>query len=587
MRKGGVLAVVVAGIAGVTGLAASGGGVAVATVESDNLFIRSAVVEVGARPNGSFGSDADAPAGWHGNVGNRVGFRSDRDKDGWGVGIDDGDFFLPGGPYEGWGVQVLGSPAQWNNDDTTSITGSFTPGGDTWGTWNAAAPVDGVAISQRYSVPSNGLQFLSIDVTLTNTNSSPVTVAYVRSFDPDNCQTRGSDVTINGGTSTCAGSYDTVNTIVAQAKAGATYSAVSATQDDGSYIDLRSADPDTTVYGDKGSWCDYELSDLFLMTDAAVTHSAASPVNTPNCSGSDGLFTEVGATVTSDATVGLVIQKTIAAGATVTFNVKYVLSLSAAAAVSDPSFVEPTTTPTVSPVVPPPPSVDPATTTPATVAPSTTVRPSATTLAPVAPAPAAPVPAREAGGSLPTLTPGASQVFENGVATPVDVFVQDETELVLRGDGFELKLAGDCSFGCTIRTEADGREVLELEENGVARVAGAGFMPGTPVYVWLFSEPTFLGELTVQADGSFAGVMPLAGVAPGTHTLQVNGTSFDGKPRTANLGVLLAPEGAPTPLPGVLPSTGVHPAMFLWVALFTSVGTALVWVSRRRPVTTR
>jgi len=249
----------------------------------------------------------------------------------------------------------------------------------------------------------------------------------------------------------------------------------------------------------------------------------------------------------------------------------------------------PTTTTPAAPVLPPNlpalVTVPVATSTlpPVTVAPSTTVVPSTT----VAPSTSVPAPVPVDGGVLPALAPGESQVFVDGVPEVVEVFVADSTSLVLRGDGFELNLAGECSFGCSIRADADGRQVLELEENGSARVEGDGFKPGTPVYAWLFSDPTFLGELTVQADGSFAGSVSIAGIPNGDHTLQVNGTSADGKVRTANLGVLVSPEGVPSPLPTVLPSTGADTGVLVWVVLLTVLGGALVWTSRRRTVPTQ
>jgi LPXTG-motif cell wall-anchored protein len=178
------------------------------------------------------------------------------------------------------------------------------------------------------------------------------------------------------------------------------------------------------------------------------------------------------------------------------------------------------------------------------------------------------------------LSPGASQVFENGAPTNVAVFVDNSTDLVLQGEGFELRLAGECSDGCSISTTPDGRQVLELEEGGLAKVAGEGFLPGTPVYVWLFSEPRFLGELTVQADGTFSGGMSLGDVEAGEHTLQVNGTSFDGVPRTANLGVLVNP-AAPTPSDGVLPTTGSNTTE-LWIIALTLLGGGLVLTTSRR-----
>lgn len=166
------------------------------------------------------------------------------------------------------------------------------------------------------------------------------------------------------------------------------------------------------------------------------------------------------------------------------------------------------------------------------------------------------------------------------MTTPVQVVVENATDLVLRGDGFELRLAGECSTECTVRTDASGRQVIELESNGAARVAGSGFLPGTPVYVWLFSTPTFLGELTVNTDGSFTGFVPLFGVETGTHTLQVNGTSFDGKPRTANLGVVVTPAAVPSP--GVLPATGTNNSnMVIWGWALLAGG-ALLLATRRR-----
>lgn len=63
----------------------------------------------------------------------------------------------------------------------------------------------------------------------------------------------------------------------------------------------------------------------------------------------------------------------------------------------------------------------------------------------------------------------------------------------------------------------------------------------------------FLGALRVADDGTFAGSVYLEGIAPGAHTLQVNGTSFDGNDRSANLGVIVAANTGPA---GSLPATG-------------------------------
>jgi hypothetical protein len=226
------------------------------------------------------------------------------------------------------------------------------------------------------------------------------------------------------------------------------------------------------------------------------------------------------------------------------------------------------------PPPPPPPVVpelvtDPVSTVPSSSVPSPRMLPPATS---TVPAPA-PVPV---GGVLPSLVPGVSQVLVDGVPESVEVFVEASTDVVVRGEDFELRVAGECSAGCTIETSSDGRLVLTLEERGVVNVSGEGFLAGTPVFVWLFSEPKFLGELTVLADGTFAGSVALGEIAPGGHTLQVNGTSFDGRQRTVNLGVLVNASGVS------LPATGSDAGVLVWALVLVVVGVTLVAVTRRR-----
>ena len=164
---------------------------------------------------------------------------------------------------------------------------------------------------------------------------------------------------------------------------------------------------------------------------------------------------------------------------------------------------------------------------------------------------AGPRPVPTVNGSLPQLPPGVSQVFEKGIPVKVSLEVVDGSRLALRGPDFELVLSGDCGGGnCEISTDASGRETLVLELDGIARVSGFGFLPGSLVHVWIFSDPVYLGALTVAEDGTFAGPMLLAGIPEGEHTLQVNGISFDGAERTADLGVLVAGPQAQLPVTG-------------------------------------
>jgi hypothetical protein len=168
---------------------------------------------------------------------------------------------------------------------------------------------------------------------------------------------------------------------------------------------------------------------------------------------------------------------------------------------------------------------------------------------PSTPATTVPAPIPDLTGLLPRMRPGEATVFSNNEVIPIEVFFDDRTALNLRGQDWQLRLTGDCSSGCTLASDATGRDTLLLRRDGNALVDGFGFMPGTLVHFWIFSDPVYLGSLPVDADGTFDGSVFLSGIDPGEHTLQVNGISFDGQDRSANLGVLVAAVEPPTTLP--------------------------------------
>lgn len=276
-----------------------------AQIVSGEAFLSNGIVEIGTRDNASYGSDHDAPVGYHPRTdnGNTLGFVSDRDKDGWGVGTDDGDFFTPGSPFEGWALQVDSGTTIWNTDSITGIAGTnsnaVTAGGSASVTWDSTAPYDGVSVKQVTSIAADS-QTLVSTVTLTNTTGSPIAdVYYSRAVDPDNCVTAVS--------APCTGDYSTTNTLVQQKSSGDPSSVVSATATDGSYIDLRT-DADSVV----GLGSCSTLANAFLST----------------C----GNSLTKGATVFQDSNIFLVARTgALGAGEAKTITIKYVLSASQAA----------------------------------------------------------------------------------------------------------------------------------------------------------------------------------------------------------------------------------------------------------------
>jgi hypothetical protein len=159
------------------------------------------------------------------------------------------------------------------------------------------------------------------------------------------------------------------------------------------------------------------------------------------------------------------------------------------------------------------------------------------------PGPLAPEPDRGR-GVVPALTPGQSLATNAGVPTPVTVTpIPDSRSTRIEGDGWLMDV--DVPEG-EVRDEG-GAPLIEIENGTDSVVRGTGFMPGTRAYVWLMSDPTFLGEVTVRADGSFSGSVPIDGVTAGEHTLQLSGVGTDGFVRAANLGVVLVGDGMPRP----------------------------------------
>ncbi len=146
------------------------------------------------------------------------GFVANPQLDGWGS--FDGDFFTPGTPENGFGIEVGGINYSNNaSGELEQIVGSITSynveGDCIFIEWDGDAA--NVHVHVVYRLIKTELYYTT-EVTLTNTGAAPLTdVYYYRNLDPDN------NVTIGGG-------YGTQNTIVAQPNPSCEKALVTATQ---------------------------------------------------------------------------------------------------------------------------------------------------------------------------------------------------------------------------------------------------------------------------------------------------------------------------------------------------------------------
>jgi len=274
--------------------------------DSTDRFLLGTRVNVGIQQNGAFGSVGNAPAGFHTRSdqnGNNtwsvagddmLGFTYDN-GDGWGTGADIGDFFKPGGPYEGFGLTVAGSSASNDGNGLTNLgLGTWSACTGNCEKWTMDSPFNGVGLVQAYSIVNEVV--LQMRVTISNTTGSPIDdVYYGRCVDPDNVKAAGGEFeTANNVTKTIA------EDAIAVVQATASHDSVDTA------LLMFSDDPNARAH---------------------VNCNRSGPNSNWN-----GEFTAKGDPVVADTDIGVAVKiGTLAAGASYTFNVNYGMNLTAAA----------------------------------------------------------------------------------------------------------------------------------------------------------------------------------------------------------------------------------------------------------------
>ena len=297
-----------------------------AEISSSNLFLGTTKVEAGARANGSFGSTVAAPAGYNPltESSSILGFRVNPAECAWtdGACVTLGDFFTPGTPYEVWGVQVGGGTPGFNSQAVSGIAGAFASAdaAGVRGVWQSSGAINGISVKQTYAIPSYAWM-IDTTVELTNTTGAPIDdVYFLRGLDPDNCRMEaralcdsdGDGVANIAGTSG-GGVYKTHNAIVSQGSAS-TPALVTATQTNDSYLALRATGAEARAFVKNSSF--------------------ANPASIATLwSGADGAFRSTIASSFGDTGIYAVVRvPSIAAGATATVHVQYVVKEIPAAA---------------------------------------------------------------------------------------------------------------------------------------------------------------------------------------------------------------------------------------------------------------
>ena len=184
-----------------------------------------------------------------------------------------------------------------------------------------------------------------------------------------------------------------------------------------------------------------------------------------------------------------------------------------------------------------------------------------------------PAPAiNRADGSVPALTPGEALGTSAGLPQVIEVRAIEEQKRAVV-DGGDWSMAVDVASSTGGVQSVDSGAQLTLVRDESAMVSGSGFMAGTRADVWLFSEPTLLGTVTVDENGEFVGEVTINGIVipAGEHTLQLQGVGQDGYVKATSLGVAVDDVTAPAPADTTASS--------LWMLLLAITGLAILLIA--------
>jgi uncharacterized repeat protein (TIGR02543 family) len=138
-------------------------------------------------------------------------------------------------------------------------------------------------------------------------------------------------------------------------------------------------------------------------------------------------------------------------------------------------------------------------------------------------------------------TPGGT-VADSAEKLIISAGTSGET-ITARGSDWQLEIASVQGNGKA--NPATGDSNLVFQPSSKVELSANGLMPSAKVAFWVFSDPTFVGEVETDSTGKFESNLVLPdGLAPGEHTLQVLSRDSKGRAITLNFPILVQGEEA-------------------------------------------
>lgn len=180
------------------------------------------------------------------------------------------------------------------------------------------------------------------------------------------------------------------------------------------------------------------------------------------------------------------------------------------------------------------------------------------------------------------LQPTQTVALLDGAPIAADVAISGSKVSISTG---ETSLAMNFGSSSGAPTQATGSATSTLVQGSTIQFTGDGFGADSPVVTWIQSNPVKLGEAVVSAQGRVKDAVKIpASIAPGEHTIQINGLDAAGHVVSLIYGVHVVAQSTSATVsgPGGLTALLAQPWLWLLVLLLIAVAVLVGMRTRRR-----
>lgn len=178
---------------------------------------------------------------------------------------------------------------------------------------------------------------------------------------------------------------------------------------------------------------------------------------------------------------------------------------------------------------------------------TTTIAPGSTSIPPEVSSPSTSGASSVSTTTVAPVPPGTGEAEVDGTSVAVETSVdKDAGSVTIVAGDVEASITG----GQAPAADSDAPEnALVFEAGSEVSVAASGFQPNSEAEVIVYSEPTNLGRVKVDIDGTITAQVTLpSNLKTGNHTLVINGVNAENQPISVKFGLIVYGTESVTPI---------------------------------------